>query len=368
MSIRGLAMWRSAVMRSTWCALLLALSPFAALGGPVGTPVPEPGPPLYPDLVALPPDDLYLSTELLDDGAPHLLLRFTTSVSNAGEGPLVLEGSAEPGGGGDVSQVVYDAAAGGTMVEQRHLGVDFIYHPEHHHFHLASFASYELLREVPDGGLVPTGQGGKQSSCVLDSRPTTSTGPRIPEFTGCEEGRQGLSVGRQDTYAASLPDQWVDLGSGPLPDGTWVLRYAVGPLRQIAEGGRTANNVAETRFTVREGAIVGRPEPPRCTADGDASGPAGATVTLQCAHFKEGSRVEVYWDGWDPWATDAESIATFSGTGPAAATVTFALPDVAPGGYTITAVAIDYEIGVPVSATVILGVVPGDMATPETGH
>lgn len=354
-------------MRWGLCAFLLALGPFVALGGPAGTPVPQPGPPLYPDLVALPPDDLYFSTELLDDGTPHPLLRFTTSVANAGEGPLVLAGTAEPGNRGNVSQHVSDAATGGTVVEEHPLGVDLIYHPEHHHFHLASFASYELLREGPDGDLVPTGQGGKQSSCVLDSTPTTNGGLRVPAFTDCELGRQGLSVGWRDTYAASLPGQWIDLGSEPLAGGTYVLRYAVDPLRQIAEGGRTANNVAETRFTVRDGVIVGRPEPPRCTIDGTPSGPAGATVTLQCSHFNEGSRVEVYWDGWDPWGPEVESIATFSGTGPAAVTVTFAIPDVAPGGYPITAVAFDRDTRRTVTATVISGVEPGDLATPETG-
>lgn len=344
---------------------------------PAGTPVAEPGPPLYPDLVALPPEDLYFSTELLDDGQPHLLLRFATSVANTGEGPLELKGNTEPGSEGEVFQVVYDAATDGLAVEERLLRVDLIYHPEHFHFHLASFAAYELLREESGEGLVPTGEGGKQSSCVLDTLPMDATdGPQQRHYGDCELVRQGISVGWSDLYAASLPDQWVDLGDGPLADGTYVIRYAVDPLRQIVEDGRIDNNVADTRFTVRDGVIVDRPEPPRCATVGDTSGPAGATVALRCSHFPDDAPLVVYWDGWDPWDTDAEGIATFPGNGAEVTTIRFTAPNVPPGSYSIAVVAGDYEAQRYVSATVIHGVVPGGLATPaaspvatpETGH
>ena len=52
-----------------------------------------------PDLVALPPTDLYLSREVLADGQTHLLLRFTATAWNAGEGRLELVGVPEPDGG-----------------------------------------------------------------------------------------------------------------------------------------------------------------------------------------------------------------------------------------------------------------------------
>jgi len=343
-------------------------TPVSPAGTPTAggsTPVPDPGPPRYPDLVALPPDDLYFSTELLDDGRRHTLLRFSSSVANTGEGPLELAGSTEPGSAGDVFQVVYDAAKDGTAVERRHLGTDLIFHPEHHHFHLANFATYELLRVEPDGDLVPTGEGGKQSSCLLDTLPLTKEpGSYKKSYYDCELERQGLSVGWMDTYAASLPDQWVDLGSEPLADGTYILRYTVDPLHQLAEDGRTDNNVAETRFTVGDGEIVGRPEPPRCSIEGDSSGPVGATVTVRCSHFPEHASIDVYWGAWDPWAPEVDPIASFHSLATTAVIGTFQVPDVEPGSYPVALVAPDYEEQVHVSATVIYGVLPGGAATP----
>ena len=69
--------------------------------------------PLLPDLVALPPTDLYLSREVLADGQTHLLLRFTATAWNAGEGRLELVAVPEPDGGSAVWQVLYDAPTGG---------------------------------------------------------------------------------------------------------------------------------------------------------------------------------------------------------------------------------------------------------------
>ena len=51
------------------------------------------GTPLYPDLVTLPPRDLHLDrTDVSVDGSGdfHNVLRFSNTVWNAGEGPLVM--------------------------------------------------------------------------------------------------------------------------------------------------------------------------------------------------------------------------------------------------------------------------------------
>ncbi len=321
--------------------------------------VPLDGYPYYPDLTALPPDDLYFSREVLGDGRPHLLLRFTTSVSNGGEGPLELVGN-PTSSGQVVHQVIYDAPANGFLVEQRPLGIDLIHHPTHHHYHLSNFATYELYRLDQDGNPISTGQGGKQSSCVLDSVRMTSVPPQERAYTVCELERQGLSVGWQDTYSASLPDQWIDLGKAPLRGGTYVLRYVVDPLRQLSEGGRTQNNTAETRFTVRDGVILDRAEPPRCAIEGNANGIAGGDVTLICSYFQENTWVSVYWDEWDPWNTAANPAAGFLGQGPEDVAVTLEIPgDLEPGAFTISAAAFDSTERRHVAATVIYGVESG---------
>jgi hypothetical protein len=319
--------------------------------------------PHYPDLAAQPPDDLYFSTELLADGQEHVLLRFSTVTENVGEGPIELGGNALATGQ-DVTQHVYDQPTGGQVVVEHPLGLDLIHHPQHHHFHLDEFATYQLFRD-DNGTLVPTGNGGKQSSCLLDSRRIdTSRGPDGPQYSQCELDRQGISVGWGDRYSASLPDQWVDLGTDPLADGEYLLRYTVDPLGQLAEDGRTANNVAETRFTVQDGAIVGRPEPPRCALTGPDHGAPGATIPVRCSHFPDKTRVYLYWGEWDPWATNLEPLGYFVSQGDQDRDLGITLPDVAPGGYMMSAVAWDGDAGGYVSATLIVGVDPAPVATP----
>ncbi len=319
--------------------------------------------PHYPDLAAQPPDDLYFSTELLDDGQEHVLLRFSTVTENVGEGPIELGGN-PLGGGQDVVQHIYDQPTGGQIVEEHPLGLDLINHPQHHHFHLDNFAIYELFRD-DDGMLAATGTGGKQSSCLLDSRRIdTSRGPDEPQYSQCELDRQGISVGWGDRYSASLPDQWVDLGTAPLADGDYVLRYTVDPLGQLAEDGRTANNVAESRFTVKDGAIVGRPEPPRCALTGPDHGPPGTRITIRCSHFPAQSRAYVYWGEWDPWAIDLRALGYIVNQEDRESDFSFNLPDEPPGGYMISTVAWDPEAGGYVSATLIVGIDPAPVATP----
>jgi hypothetical protein len=60
-------------------------------------------------------------------------------------------------------------------------------------------------------------------------------------------------------YTRDLPDQWVDVGQTPLPDGDYVLRLVADPLNLIyessdrADSGRESATVNEavTAFTVR---------------------------------------------------------------------------------------------------------------------
>lgn len=357
--------WRVILLVSLLVAMFPALARTQSSPEAIGTPRATPaaaGAPRYPDLVAQPPDDLYFSTELLADGREHNLLRFSTTTVNAGEGPLELTGDADAESGEMVTQLVYDDVAGGNVVATWPLAIDLILHPEHHHFHLDHFAAYELLRDE-NGTLVPSGTGGKQSSCVLDSERVDDSGPDRKQYADCELDRQGLSVGWGDTYSASLPDQWIDLGAGFLADGAYVVRYIVDPLDQIREDGRDANNSAETRFTVRDGVIVDRPEPARCALVGEDHGPPGTVITISCSHFAEGPAM-IFWGAWDPWAIDPQPIQHFTSQGTSPAQTTITLPAVEPGGYMVSVVAVNAERTGYDSATVIVGVDPVPGATP----
>jgi hypothetical protein len=74
---------------------------------------------------------------------------------------------------------------------------------------------------------------------------------------------QGLSVGWGDTYVWSLPEQWVDLGTSPLADGSYVLRSIADPLNRLHESANRADhsresvqaNEATTAFSVVGGHI-----------------------------------------------------------------------------------------------------------------
>ena len=232
--------------------------------------------PLYPDLRALPPRNLRLDTVTVDE-ATHHVLRFTITVWNAGEGPLELRGASSE----DqtfVYQRVYDEA--GEFAEQ--LVGEFIFHPAHNHWHFENFAEYELWTRsdydrwltgaTEDWGAArwrgskTTGQG--ESVCVRDSRPVDSRPDSPPSrvYHSCDRDVQGVSVGWGDTYRYNLPEQWIDVGETPLPDGEYVLRLIADPRNLLYESGERADperegpraNEAITTFTVRGDRVTTR--------------------------------------------------------------------------------------------------------------
>jgi hypothetical protein len=215
------------------------------------------GKPLYPDLRTLPARDLTFDT--LSDGT--YILRFSNSVWNAGEGRLELEGDPTPQPDPDVAKKVYqnlyDAPIGGTLVSHKQVASDFIYHPNHMHFHFANFASYLLLARDSKGIYQPTTKKGtKTSFCIEDSNPLP--GATYPaQYDTCGTDRQGLTPGWADTYGYRLADQWVVLGTEPLSDGEYAVQSIADPKGVLDEGGgkRESNNSSITYFTVQDGAI-----------------------------------------------------------------------------------------------------------------
>jgi hypothetical protein len=200
--------------------------------------------PLYPDLRTLPARNIKFDTVAID-GTTHHVLRFTTTVWNAGQGPVELRGENRA----DqtlVYQRIYDDS--GTFTE--HLVGEFIYHETHNHWHFENFAQYELWtkaeydewqangRQAGEArwrGSKTTGQG--ESFCIRDSRRIQDL-PRSPESRGyreCGQDIQGVSVGWADTYPYRLPDQWIDVGQQPLPRGEYVLRLVADPRNLLHE-------------------------------------------------------------------------------------------------------------------------------------
>jgi hypothetical protein len=227
----------------------------------------------YPDLRPLPAADLHLGTEPFN-GENHYVIRFSTYMSNLGEGPMEFHGSPHfpPDGTFDVDQWAYDDASGFTSMR---VGT-FYFHraPGHNHFHFDDFARYELWTQgnyerAVNAGFAsgrPLVKSKKISFCVEDSQAVASNASATPMYrtVPCSPAMQGISVGWADLYDYGLSDQWVDVGQIPLADGAYVIRIVGDPSNKIYEStskadpsreGEVANSSARY-FTILKGRLA----------------------------------------------------------------------------------------------------------------
>ncbi len=192
---------------------------------------------LLPDLQTLTPSRLQITYSSYTDTT---LLRLTNSVWNAGYGPLELWGKV--GADGASHQVVQRIFDPNEDYQERYVG-QFVFHPGHNHWHLDSFALYELWSLQADGNLdqvVATSD--KVSYCLRDihrqPHPNQAT---YMGYGSCSYGRQGLSVGWADVYDYYLPGQSIDISG--LPDGSYALMSIADPFNLIQESDETNNAV-----------------------------------------------------------------------------------------------------------------------------
>jgi hypothetical protein len=160
-----------------------------------------------------------ISLDVTADG--RRLLRFSTVIVNVGEGAFELHGS-RPAGAPTmaVDQRVYDTSGGSRVIETP---ASMYYSGDgHNHWHVRDLETYELAR-VDNSRQV--GTGAKHGFCFWDNTPfrlSLPFAPQAPVYRGCGVAADtavviGLSVGWGDRYAATLPDQYIDvtgLGSG----------------------------------------------------------------------------------------------------------------------------------------------------------
>ncbi|MBX3072205.1 MAG: SH3 domain-containing protein [Thermomicrobiales bacterium] len=248
------------------------------------------GPPIYPDLVTPTPASLKISREWLN-GAYHYLLRFDNTVVNQG-GRLEL--TANLAVSRDVYQNVYDQKIGGNRVIHTRVSTDLIFHPQHNHFHFEGIASYDLLKKNSTGRYLHTQlRGTKTSYCIIDYVRISSSARTSPEYQYCNASVQGLSAGWGDLYYASLPDQWIDLGTTMLPDGDYALQSTANPQKKIKESD-TTNNTGVKYFSIRNGALSTTGQTPACTAT-PTTVQVGDTVQLSCTRITMGTTVDIRW-------------------------------------------------------------------------
>ncbi len=207
---------------------------------------------LLPDLQALPPESLSVES---DPGAGTRKIRFSTTSTNLGDGPLEMRGTLDPETGRTRATQRIARGDGDGVVER--VAGDFVFHPTHRHWHFESFTDFALWTYLPGGALdrvVAT--TGKMTFCVMDTGRADGapTGDQPRAFTGCGNSTQGISVGWHDTYGSSIPGQELDVSG--LPDGRYAIRSTVDPENRLMEIDDTNN--ATVAYVQLSGSAVER--------------------------------------------------------------------------------------------------------------
>ena len=179
------------------------------------------------------------------------LLRFSTEVANAGDGPLEIWGGSASGDVQQVFQRIYQADGGSRDA----LAGEFVYHAGHGHIHFEGFATYDL--KIVDGNGEIVASGGKTSFCLINIRQplpdATAAAGQVHGRGGNSCGQiQGISVGYSDVYSASLDDQWIDVTN--VADGTYWLEITTDPENNIQETDES-NNSARVQITLANGNV-----------------------------------------------------------------------------------------------------------------
>lgn len=179
------------------------------------------------------------------------LLRFSTEVANAGDGPLEIWGGSVSGSSQQVFQRIYQEDGG----SRDQLAGEFVYHAGHGHIHFEGFATYDLKLTDASGAIVAS--GGKTSFCLINIRQPFAN---VTANAGVVHGRggsscgqvQGISAGYSDVYSASLDDQWIDVTN--VANGTYWLEIETDPENNIQETNET-NNTARVQITINNGVV-----------------------------------------------------------------------------------------------------------------
>lgn len=215
-----------------WIGSAVAHADGLALPAPMPTEPPPDSPEddgrlLLPDLVTLEPTHLRV---VRDRAAGRVILRFSNTVANIGEGPIDLRGRATD----EAQRYLVSQLMRHTTYQYQVEPVDehIVFHPHHNHWHLEGFARYELWSMTSDGYLQEVlNLQGKVSYCLLDGH--RMEGSSRATYTTCNPRRQGISVGWSDTYTWDLSGQWVELSG--LEDGYYALRSVANPRAVLRE-------------------------------------------------------------------------------------------------------------------------------------
>ena len=184
---------------------------------------------LLPDLGILPASNLMIITNA-DTG--NRQLKFTTSIKNDGPGVMEIMGHSDMTSEKTIVVQFIDALDGS---EKQVVVGEFVFHPDHEHFHFGNFARYEVWSITQDGTLETLlSVTDKVSYCLRDDVQIENaeiSGPQT--YVGCNRAKQGITPGWIDVYGFELFGQTIDISN--LPDGTYALLNYVDPDNQLWE-------------------------------------------------------------------------------------------------------------------------------------
>ena len=264
-------------MRAAW------LGGMALLAVPLAVAMADPRPDveprsLLPDLASLPPDGFtFTAPDGSTDGCldheeeqgARRCLRFTTYLTNVGQGPLDL-GVARLNRG---MLEVYDAVGERLLVQRLHAtdgswqeryAGSAEFHGVHDHFHVAGLVAFSL-HAVDGAGVAASNAsaaGGKTGFCLFDGAPgdggEVPVGRRTYQRWNCKAldnlgVGMGITPGWVDRYNWTLADQYLEVSG--VPDGDYELTVVADPAHAILEGS-LANNVATVRLRIVGQSVV----------------------------------------------------------------------------------------------------------------
>jgi sortase (surface protein transpeptidase) len=167
-------------------------------------------------------------------------LGFESAATNVGAGPLEISGERPVGGSTMAASQRVRLASGATRVIRGVGHLHYVVSPDHEHWHLEPFMSYELRRV---GGEAIVGRDAKTGFCLGDryAGPALPQSPRKKVYrSNCGRGHrdlrtitEGISVGYGDDYAANLDGQYIDITG--LHRGRYYLVHRVNRSHRLAE-------------------------------------------------------------------------------------------------------------------------------------
>jgi hypothetical protein len=207
---------------------------------------------LLPDLQTVVPKHLGVQNTQQGD-----MLRFTNGIANLGAGDFRMSPITDQSG--EIVSARQELLDANRNVVCTHEVGKFIFHPEHHHWHIADVALYEVRVALDDGhggsygdvvaNVHDFANSVKTTFCLIDWYQLDSNSNRNERvYWDCTAGLQGIQSGWVDQYHHSLPDQNIDVAG--VPAGTYYLLSTANPEGSYAESDYT-NNSAWVSFTLR---------------------------------------------------------------------------------------------------------------------